>query len=70
VSTYDEAPTEFTAGGGREAIAPEIIWRPKVDTRHMAPVINHITGFIPREPGRRRNDFLIFLAQPDGRNQR
>ncbi len=42
---------------------PEVIWRPKVDTRRDAAVIYHINGFLPRERKRRRSDSLIFTEE-------
>lgn len=37
---------------------PEIIWRPKIEACRGAPVIYHINGYLPREEGRPRSNFL------------
>jgi hypothetical protein len=42
---------------------PEVIWRPRVDSRRGATVIYHINGFLPHERKRRRSDSLIFTEE-------
>ena len=54
----DEAAIDFAKS--RNKAQPEIIYRPKIETRDGAPVIYHINGYLPREPRRRRSDFLTF----------
>jgi hypothetical protein len=54
----DEAAIEYAKNTNREQ--PEIISRPKIETRLHAPVIYHINGSLPREPRRRRSENLIF----------
>lgn len=54
----DEAATLFAAKRRQEL--PEIIWRPKTETRRDAPVIYHVNGYLPREARRPRSDFLTF----------
>ena len=41
-------------------ILPEIIYRPKLETRRGACIIYHINGYLPRERSRPRSDFLTF----------
>lgn len=38
---------------------PEIITRPKIETRKEAPVIYHINGFLPREELRRASEKIV-----------
>ncbi|MGE3279558.1 MAG: SIR2 family protein [Alphaproteobacteria bacterium] len=47
----------------RELELPEIIWRPKVETRRNAPVIYHINGLLPREIRRKRSETLVFTEE-------
>jgi hypothetical protein len=54
----DEAAIDFARRRNREQ--PEVISRPKIETRLNAPVIYHINGFLPREPRRRRSEHLVF----------
>jgi hypothetical protein len=55
----DEAAIRYAVEKGRPNTQfPEIIWRPKIETRRLAPVIYHINGYLPREEGRPRSNFL------------
>ena len=54
----DEAAIDFARSRNKEQ--PEIISRPKIETRRDAPVVYHINGFLPRERRRRRSEGLIF----------
>lgn len=54
----DEAAINFAKSRNKEP--PEIISRPKIETRLNAPVIYHINGSLPREPRRRRSETLVF----------
>jgi len=53
----DEAVIERAAASGTPN--PEIIFRPKVETRKNAPIIYHINGYLPREELRRASETLI-----------
>jgi hypothetical protein len=54
----DEAAIEFAKN--RNKVQPEVISRPKIETRRDASVIYHINGSLPREARRRRSETLIF----------
>jgi len=54
----DEAAINFARNRNKEQ--PEIISRPKIETRRDASVIYHINGFLPRETRRRRSEGLVF----------
>lgn len=54
----DEAAIDFSRNRNKEQ--PEIISRPKIETRRDAPVIYHINGSLPRETRRRRSESLVF----------
>jgi SIR2-like domain len=54
----DEAAIDFARS--RNKVQPEIISRPKIETRRDASVIYHINGSLPREARRRRSENLIF----------
>lgn len=54
----DEAAINFARS--RNKVQPEIISRPKIETRRDASVIYHINGFLPREARRRRSEGLVF----------
>lgn len=54
----DEAAIDFARSRNKEQ--PEIISRPKIETRKDASVIYHINGYLPREPRRRRSESLVF----------
>lgn len=54
----DEAAISFARS--RNKVQPEIISRPKIETRRDASVIYHINGFLPREARRRRSEGLVF----------
>lgn len=54
----DEAAINFARDRNKEQ--PEIISRPKIETRRDASVIYHINGSLPREPRRRRSEGLVF----------
>ena len=53
----DEAVIEFAKN--QNIPNPEIIVRPKVETRKNAPVIYHINGILPREQLRRSSENII-----------
>lgn len=54
----DEAAINYARS--RNKVQPEIISRPKIETRRDASVIYHINGFLPREARRRRSESLVF----------
>lgn len=54
----DEAAINYARNHNKEQ--PEIISRPKIETRKDASVIYHINGHLPRESRRRRSESLVF----------
>ncbi|MGY3371423.1 hypothetical protein ACVWZL_008548 [Bradyrhizobium sp. GM2.4] len=59
---FDDLVDEAAIGFARDRnkVQPEVISRPKIETRRDASVIYHINGSLPREARRRRSENLVF----------